>query len=76
MLGDGAALTLAVDPRATAPLAVTISGAVIATCTPVAGACTITPALAPGVTRLCVLARADADPTLPENRACIDVARL
>ncbi|MBL8620226.1 MAG: hypothetical protein JNK64_02955 [Myxococcales bacterium] len=76
VLADGAALTLAVDPRATAPLAVAIDGSVIATCTPVAGACTITPALAPGVTRLCVLARADADPTLPENRACIDVARL
>ena len=76
VLADGAALALAVDPRATAPLAVVVGATVIATCTPVAGACTITPALAPGVTRLCALARADADPTLPENRACIDVARL
>lgn len=76
VLADGAALALAVDPRATAPLAVVVGATVIATCTPVGGDCTITPTLAPGVTRLCVLARADADPTLPENRACIDVARL
>lgn len=73
---EGAALTIAVDARATAPIAVVVDGVVNATCTPVAGACVVTPTLPIGVTRLCALVRADRDPALLENRACLDVARL
>ena len=76
VVADGAALTLAVDARATAPIAVVADGVVIASCTPAAGACVVTPTLSVGVTRLCAQVRADRDPALLENRVCLDVARL
>lgn len=76
VVAEGAALTVAVDPRITGLITVTADGAPSAACMPVAGACDVMPPLPIGVTRLCVLARVEFDPTLPENRVCIDVARL
>ncbi|MBK9033693.1 MAG: hypothetical protein IPL61_20915 [Myxococcales bacterium] len=77
VLADGAALTLALDPRQVEPIEIEIGeDGATATCAPIAGACTFTPALSVGVTRLCAKATAAATAALPENRACVDVARL